>query len=542
MTSARPSPFRVVPETGLSRRAEALILLAASLLFLILALRTFGPDSVYTHFHSDGAILILMANDDRPITVYDTYYYASDRWGTWPLIIAKALHQNIGLYWTAHSLHYARTISIFFGLLVLAGLNARAAPAVIVSGLIALCLEPTSRRLMFDVSQLHNWQVILLFLAWFCLRYFLAQGLRSDEPKSVRVHGILWGAAFYLSAFLAISISVPSVPLLAVLITLEALRSHYLFKKPITTRRIGLAILLLLAATASEFLLKKNYHRYSLKRFGNDFKTGLSFDFEYLSQNLLQNWYNIFHFKMFLLIILALSFLVGIAGLIFYALVAGKRPLLTHVISWFQDETVTLIVALSAMTAVNFALAIFVDHVRLSVYNVRFHTLTYLFGSIAGLLTIYLAIRVFANHMAVARYVLPAILACAFIFLGVAFPPRAQSEGYKVDQQTALTLSRKAPGAVLLGGYWEIYVFVVLQPANTMTPIPVEGVLNRMPWTLESLRETPQVVVEFRKSGIVQNDSLPPNELLQYGKLLKLQEARFYENGPYAFALYFNEP
>ena len=438
--------FRVVPESGLSRRAEALILLAASLLFLILALRTFGPDSLYTHFHSDGAILILMANDDLPITVFDTYYYASDRWGTWPLIIAKALHQNIGLNWTAHTLHCARTISIFFSLLVLAALNARAAPAVIVSGLVALCLEPTSRRLMFDVSQLHNWQVTLLLLAWFCLRRFLAQRLRSDEPKSVRVHGILWGAAFYLCAFLAIWISVPSVPLLAALVILEALRSHYFFKKPMTTRRIGLAILLLLAATASEFLLKKNYHRYSLKRFGNDFKTGLSLDFEYLYQNLLENWYNIFHFKMFALIVVALSFLVGIAALISYARVAGKRPLLTRVISCFEDETVTMIVALSAMAAINFVLAISVSHVRLSVYNVRFQALTYLFGSIAGLLTIYLAIRVFADRMAVTRYVLPPILACAFILLAVAFPPRAQSEGYKVISKPPSRFPRKLQG------------------------------------------------------------------------------------------------
>ena len=538
----RNALFRVVPESGLSRWAETLILLAASLLFLILALRTFGPDSVYTHFHSDGAILILMANDDQPITVFDTYYYASDRWGTWPLIIAKALHQNIGLNWTAHTLHYARTISIFLGLLVLAALNARAAPAVIVSGLIAFCLEPTSRRLMFDVSQLHNWQVLLLFLAWFCLRYFLAQRLRSDDPKSIRVHGILWGAAFYLCAFLAIWISISSVPLLAVLVTLESLRSHSFFKNAITTRRIGLAIFLLFAATASEFLLKKNYHRYSLERFGNEFKTGLSLDFGYLYQNLLQNWYNIFHFKMFLLIGVALSFLVGISGLVFYARIAGKRQLLTRVISWFEDETVTMIVALTAMAAINFVLAISANHVRLSVYNVRFHTLTYLFGSIGGLLTIYLTIRVFANRMAVTRYVLPAVLAGAFILLAVAFPPRAQSEVYKVDQQTALTLAQKAPGAVLLGGYWETYLLVGLQPTNTMTPLPLEGVLNRIPWTLETLGDSRLVVVEYRQSGVVQKDSSPPNELLQYGRLLRLQEARFYENGPYAFALYLNEP
>jgi hypothetical protein len=55
------------------------------------------------------------------------------------------------------------------------------------------------------------------------------------------------------------------------------------------------------------------------------------------------------------------------------------------------------------------------------------------------------------------------------------------------------------------------------------------------------LHDSRQVVLEYRKTGVVPEDSLPPNELRQYGDLLRLQDAGFYENGPYAFALYVNE-
>ena len=533
------NPFPMLPESGLpSRRVELLVLLVVWLFFLILALRVLGPDSVYTNFTSDCAIPILMANDERPVTVFDTYYYAADRYGGWPFLIAKVLHQNAGLHWSDQTLHYAKTTWIFFGLLILAALNARAAPAVLATGLIALCFEPTSRRLMFDLGQLYAWQLPPLLLAWFCLRRLLAQRHRSDEATTVRKQKIFWGASFYLSAFFAIWSSVASAALLVVLVTLEALRSHFVFKNAIK-RRIRVAVVLLLAATASEYLMKMNYHRHSFKHFGNDFKTGMALDFGYLHENLLTNWHNVVQFSFFPLIVVALCFVVGAAGLILYARLTGKG--MTRVISLFEDETVMMIVALTAMAAMNFLVTISVNHVRLSFYNVRFHALTYLFGAISGLLTVYLAIRVLANRMVVTRPVVPLVLVCAFIWLGVKFPPRLLSEAYKLDRQTALALSQKAPRSLLMGGYWETYLFAGLQPTNTMTPLPVEGVLNRTPWTTAMLNDSRQVVIEYRNSGIVQNDSLPPDELRQYGNLLRLQEARFYENGPYAFALYYNE-
>ena len=519
-----------------------LFILVVWLLFLTLALRALGPDSVHTIFNSDSAIPILMANDERPITVFDTYYYAADRWGGWPLLIAKLLHRDTGLQWTDQRLHYVRTTWLFLGLLVLAALNVRAAPAVIASGLTALCFEPALRRRLFDLSQLYAWQLTALFLAWFCLRRLLAQRPRSDKVVSTRVNEIFWGSGFYFCAFFAIWSSVASAPMLFVLVILEALRSRYLLKNSITKRRIGLAVVLLLAATASELLMKINYHRYSLKHFGYDYKTPMALDRGHLFENLLRNWDNLLKFSFFPLIAVALCFVVGIAGLILYTSIVRKASLRSRVVSFLQDETTTMIVALTTMAAINFLIMVSVNHVRLNLNDDRFQTPAYIFGVISGLLTIYLAIRVFANRMGVTRYVLPLVLAGAFIFLGVEFPRRQVSENYKRDRQTALALAQKAPpGSMLMGSYWDTYIYAGLQQPNPMTPLALEGIHNRIPWTVEMLHASQHVVVEYQHGGFAATESLPPNELWQYGNLLRLQEAHFYENGEYAFALYFKD-
>jgi hypothetical protein len=47
-----------------------------------------------------------------------------------------------------------------------------------------------------------------------------------------------------------------------------------------------------------------------------------------------------------------------------YARVARNRTLMTRVISFFDDETFMMILALAAMAAANFALMVTVSHVR----------------------------------------------------------------------------------------------------------------------------------------------------------------------------------
>ena len=51
---------------------------------------------------------------------------------------------------------------------------------------------------------------------------------------------------------------------------------------------------------------------------------------------------------------------------------------------------------------------------------------------------------------------------------------------------TARILVERAPRGVLLGGYWETYVFTALQPPErAMTPVTWEG-FTRTPWTIAS--------------------------------------------------------
>ena len=127
------------------RALTSALILFIWLLFLILSVRVFRPDSIYIGFDADGAIPVLMANEDRPVTIFDTYYWGVDRWGGWALIIARVVHQATGFEWTDYRMHVVRATWVFLGLLVLVWMDRRAGLAVLVSGLIALCLEPTIR-------------------------------------------------------------------------------------------------------------------------------------------------------------------------------------------------------------------------------------------------------------------------------------------------------------------------------------------------------------------------------------------------------------
>ncbi len=91
-----------------------------------------------------------------------------------------------------------------------------------------------------------------------------------------------------------------------------------------------------------------------------------------------------------------------------------------------------------------------------------------------------------------------------------------------------------------MGGYWETYVFVSLQPHNAMTPVPLEGHEVRTPWTPEQVRQAEYVIIEYRHSWLGKPGS-PPQHLYQYDSSLRLLEPGWYENGEYAFALYLNE-
>lgn len=517
------------------RALESTLILLAWLLFLILSVRVFGPDSFYVAFDSDGAIPVLMANEDRPVTIFDTYYWGVDRWGGWPLILARVVHQATGFEWTGYRLHVVRSTWVFLGLLVLVWMDRRAGLAVLVSGLIALCLEPTIRWQLFNLSQVYAWQLTAVFLAWFSLRRLL-----GVEPVSA-IKRALWCLSFYFSALLAIWSSEASAPYLGFLLLLEGLRSRFLYRgEPASKWKWGryvTALLLLAGATVSHMAMKANYHRHNIKHYGGDYKVPVWLDVGYLWENVQGNWANLIEFDFWPLLVLSGAFLLVITLVLVYTMLSRKGQLIERLL---LDDTVILITALAGIALINLVLMVSLSHVRESVYNSRYLNPTFFLGSIGGLLTIFLMVRLFAHRLRLTRYAIPIAILGAFIFLVVEFPQRKTSDSYKIDKETALILAQKAPGGFVMGGYWQTYIFPSLQPSNRMTPLPLEGLHVRLPWTPKMLRDGREVVIEYRNNEVMNRGPLPET-LVQYGNVLKLKDPLFYQNSKYSFALYINE-
>jgi hypothetical protein len=117
------------------------------------------------------------------------------------------------------------------------------------------------------------------------------------------------------------------------------------------------------------------------------------------------------------------------------------------------------------------------------------------------------------------------------------FPTRRYSPQYEQLKQTARALALKAPGRVLMGGYWDTYVLTALQSDNAMTPVPVYGEITRTPWTQDLVRRSDWVIVAFRRASAA---SSPPQFLEQFGAKLQLADPSWHSDRLHLFAKYEN--
>ena len=203
------------------------------------------------------------------------------------------------------------------------------------------------------------------------------------------------------------------------------------------------------------------------------------------------------------------------------------------------DDTVILAIAAAGIAALNFALAVSVSHVRLNGYDSRYLTLTNLFGPLGGLLTAFLLLKatVAAPRK---RYLETASVVGAMVWLAVAFPKARLSLAYLETEGTAHALALKAPHAVLMGSYWDTYVFTALQGDAAMVPVPLEDSVTRTPWTKEAARRANHVILACPRSSPAAPVS-PPQTLEQYGRIFTLADPHWHESRDYAFALYLRQ-
>ncbi|HEV2914300.1 MAG TPA: hypothetical protein VGX92_13565 [Pyrinomonadaceae bacterium] len=517
--------------------------------FLWRAVHTFAPDSNYVFFNSDCAIPILMANDDRPITVSNTYYYGQDRWGGWPMLLAQLVRRTLNYRWTDQSFFVMQAVCAFAGALVLASLARRRDRfPVMIAYLITLCLHGEARHHLFELSEVYAWQVTPLLLGWYCLR-------RTFETRRGNAKGELWRLYLWCFlalwfSFLAILSSFASAPFIFFLLTLESLRAHLKAeeeeeKNGARRRRIWLksyarGFAIVLVAMLAEVLLRINYRRYSMRRYGYDFKTETALDTGHLTGNLFIQLQRVFEFRWWPLFLLSLLAALSLLCALVYLRVKRSDDLLQKLRAKLSDRLPVLILGTCGIALINFVLIVLVNHVRFNQYDRRYLTLTYLFGSVSGLLTLLLSFDYACGYFSLRRYARTAPVIAGVLFLALWFPAASWSPYYELTKETALVLARKAPGAVLMGGYWETFVFAALQPENTMTPVPYEGQQVRMPWTKETVRQADRIILEYRHSKFG-GSGVPPQHTVQYGASFQLVDPLWYEDGENAFALYRNE-
>lgn len=476
-------------------------------------------------FSSDVAIPVLMVRA-RHWSVFDVYYWGEDRLGSWHLLLMRAACQATGCAFYHAQLHLCATVWLLAGIAVLAlvaGTWRFAAAGLFAAVLVGV---PDSRAVLWDASQPYAWQLTALLLAWLGIRR-LAE--KPDGPRRWRLRA---GTAFV--AFLAHWTSPVSGPLLLIVAAIEAIRARAMDAAGRSVpRRFGEGALAVAAAVAAELVLRAAYYSPLFRQ--PFYATSMAVDRGHLGENALK-----------VLGVLAASdsfplLTVGTAGAAAAAVVlwrarGGRTPGGER---WRLDGA-ALLFTFWALAAAQVPMLIAVRHVRLGLFDARYFTLVYVFGALAGLLTVAWAA---ASVAAVAHRwrELLALAGAAGVAAAVLHVPAAKHRP-DVPARVAAQLEALAPGAPLLGGFWTTYAFAARQRPQTMlTPVPCEGRTVYAPWWLSSLRRQPRaVVVQTDECEGFGTPGSPAEWLHQYGTLLRLSRPRVLAGAGVSFSLYEN--
>ena len=477
-------------------------------------------------FSSDSAIPVLMAND-RHWDLFQSFYYGQDRFGAWPFLLIRIAWSAGGAVVRWEHVQLALAVWVLFGSLPFARLfpAGRALAAFFYLLLVAMTPE---LRILFDLHP-YGWQLTTVVLAWWLLRVAL-EAESTTLGKSVFPRVLRWLAAFLFSA-LATWISPVSGPMLLGLGLLEAWRIRLVAPNS-NWPLIGVkSVLPAIVAALFELALRHAYHVFALRHFGESYRTSAHADWDNLTAKAKPLLQRLIEFHWHLLLVL------GAAGcLATTALILGWRARLRDASDGPADRAIvdasfmTLGAAWCALIQVPILLAS--SHVRINEFDVRYFSLLFFFGSLAGLTAVATAAAVIGGPQ-FARWS-SAVAAIGMGAIAFALPHPVEDPEYARQKHLAGQLARRAPGAVLLSDYWDTYELSALEP-RALLPLPFEGDYLRAPSYLPALRGAREVIV-----GHYRGDHTPKLDpvLTQYGTKLYLVVRDWYGEYGRAYSLY----
>ena len=531
------TPLDIFERAGPRVLATAVALIAFAMI-AARATQVLGPDSPHVPlYNSDCAVPVLMCQADR-WSFFDIYYYGQDRFGAWPFFTLRAVSQLFGFHATPQHLHVWLTVWLLGGAFVMGALGRGL--RVLAAGLYLFVLlsRPDVRFISFELAQVYPWQMTALLLAWWSLRQGNSVVIDlAGFPPPLRV-AVLLRVRTFLLAFLAIWSNTVSGPLLVLLAGAEAVRARLVAPRLFSLRRFlgrwGEGVLLAGAAFALEAILRSRYHRFSKVHFGQRYSTNLGVDWPYLGQNaraVMETLWTSHTLPFF-----ALGTVGAIAAAVFLwrtwrARAPREEPLL---------EGAVLLLSTWGLAVAHVPLLILINHVRLNDYSGRYFLPVFLFGSFSGALAVALGIGLLPGLERWRSRLLPASGVLGIAVGAWALPPPQVHPEFPELQATATRLAQLKPGAPLLGGYWETYVFASLQPEGTLLPVPHEDSYQRTRWWADELKNHSEIIVEhsdFLAAGLAET---PEPWMFQYQTLLHLEHPRWLRGAGRTFSLYRN--
>lgn len=488
--------------------------------------RAFLPRPAY--FNSDLAIPVLMTRA-REWSLFDVYYWGQDRLGTWHLLLLRAVGQLSGHTWDYAGLHLVAAAWVLTAAVVVARLAGAWGWAA--GGLLAGVLvgNSDSRLSLFDAAHPYAWQLTVLLLAWWGLRRL------AERPASAGPGG--WGlrAATAFAAFLAQWTSPLSGQMLLMVVGVEAVRARALDAAPgrSVLRRLAEGGLVVGAGILAERGLRAAFYHYAHARFGSEFRTGLVFDRPHVADNALRVVNRLAYSDSLPLLLVATAGACAAAAVLWRAR-GGRVP------AW-RVEGAALVLACWAVAAVQLPVFVLVRHVRINEFSLRYFSLVFVFGTLAGLLTL-AGLAASLPRLAPRWRQVLALAGAAGLAVGVLRVPPGHGGRPEAQARLAARLEARAPGAPLLGGYWSTYVLAALQHPETMLdPVPCEGRYVRTPWWAGELPRHRWVVVGHTYEC---PDAGPPDApapwVYQHGALLRLARGRWEQGAGFTLSLYEN--
>jgi|SRR6218665_262828 len=518
-------------QASLEKIGLAVLGLGVWLSILVRVWTHFDPASQFaSSWNSDLAIPVLQSNDP----VFDPfrfYYYGQDRLGAWPWLLAQGWRALTGFDWTPYRLFLWHSTWVCAACFALLRLDQRKGGWVLAATFAALMLlSPGDQvQLMFALGQPFGWQLTAMIFAWWAFSR-LIEALARPAPG--RAAGG-WAAGATLFATLACWTSPTSGPMLLACLGVQGILVGALSPPGRARWRLPLCVLPLAGAIGVEAILRSLFHRFSKKHFGHRYSTNLKLDSGHLWENAREIGGKLTANAPGPLVFLGWA--LGLLALVFLLHHLRRRTLAAHV---EQANRAALTLALAAAALANTLITVMVAHVRLNDYDARYLVPTFVLGVLAAASGIlFLLGQVPALHARMGM--LGGVLAGALVLGGHLFvKPRIEDPSLARAQEVADLLVARAPGAVLLGGYWDSYVVGALDPQRRIPTVVLQGEYLRTPFWLPRVREASEVRVIFRRAPGDMASEPAPAWRLEYDAPFQLAEARWAEFPPFQLARY----